>query len=112
MRESRAKRWVRRHATGNRQRVRNWLNRRAVTRGRSPLPERLTRPVRSSLPGYRNRVNPATGCPRRDDRQLGKARDRSPPPAPAGRAVPHGRGGPGEHRIQGHRQAPPQDRPH
>lgn len=58
-------------------RYRNWLNRRAIIRGRSPLPERLTRPLRSSLPVYRNRVSPATGRPRRDDRQLGKTMDRS-----------------------------------
>lgn len=63
--------------TGNRQRYRNWLNRRAMRRGKSPLPERLARPVRSSVPVYRNRVNPATGRPRRDDKQIGRVKDRS-----------------------------------
>ena len=76
-RTAQAKRWVRTHATGNRQRARNWLNRRAIKRGKSPLPERLARPVRSSVPVYRNRVNRATGRPHRDDRRLGRAKDRS-----------------------------------
>ena len=62
---------------GGRQGYRNWLNRRAVLRGRSPLPERLTRPVRSSLPVYRDRINPATGRPHRDDRALGRTSDAS-----------------------------------
>jgi hypothetical protein len=76
-RATRIKRRLRYYATGNRQRYRNWLNRRAVTRGKSPLPERLTRPLRSSAPVYRNRVNRATGRPHRDDRELGKSMDRS-----------------------------------
>lgn len=71
------RRWFRLHATGNRQRCRNWLNRRAMRRGKSPLPERITRPVRSSAPLYRNRVNPGTGRPHRDDRQIGRVQDRS-----------------------------------
>lgn len=75
-RMARARRWLSLHLTGNRQRYRNWLNRRALLRGKSPLPERLTRPVRSSLPVYRQRVNPATGRPRRDDREIGRVTDR------------------------------------
>jgi hypothetical protein len=69
------RRWARLHATGNRQRIRNWLNRRALDRGRAPLPDRMTRPL-SSLPVYRNRVNPATGRPRRDDGRINQLIDR------------------------------------
>ena len=59
---------VGRHVKGNRQRYRNWLSRRAWSRGKTPLPDRLTRGAGSRVPGYRNRVNPATGRPRRTDR--------------------------------------------
>jgi hypothetical protein len=67
-RTARAKRWLRLHLTGNRQRYRNWLNRRARARGKTPLPDRVTRGAGSRVPGYRNRVNPATGRPRWTDR--------------------------------------------
>jgi hypothetical protein len=67
-RYQRWKRWARLHLTGNRQRVRNWLNRRAVRRGKAPLPGRVTRAAGSRMPAYRNRVNPATGRPRWTDR--------------------------------------------
>jgi hypothetical protein len=70
-RTERVKRWVRLHATGNRQRARNWMNRRAIQRGRSPLPDRVTRAVGSRTPVYRNRTNPATGRPRWTDRSDG-----------------------------------------
>ena len=56
--------------------VRNWRNRRFLETGRGFALERVTRPVRSSLPVYRNRINPATGRPRRDDVQIGAIRDR------------------------------------
>lgn len=67
---------LRRGVAGTRQRYRNWLNRRAWERGKVPLPDRTTRRF-SSLPVYRNRVNPATGRPRRDDRQLGRTQDQA-----------------------------------
>lgn len=67
---------LRNGVAGNRQRYRNWLNRRAWERGKVPLPDRATRRF-SSLPVYRNRVNPATGRPRHDDRQLGRTQDRA-----------------------------------
>ena len=63
------------HISGARQQYRNWLNTRARARGKAPLPDRVTRAVTSRVPGYRNRVNPATGRPRRDDRQAGRVRD-------------------------------------
>jgi hypothetical protein len=66
-----------RRISGWRQQHRNWLNRRAIERGRSPLPERATRGLRSSLPVYRNRVNTATGRPHRDDREIGRVSDAS-----------------------------------
>ena len=76
-RTARAKRWLRLHLTGNRQRYRNWLNRRTRARGKTPLPDRVTRAAGSRVPGYRNRVNPATGRPRRDDRVIGRVKDQS-----------------------------------
>ena|SRR6185437_13193291 len=54
-----------RRAHGSRQRYRNWLSRRARVRGRTPLPDRVTRAVGSRTPVYRNRTDPATGRPRR-----------------------------------------------
>lgn len=77
-RTARAKRWLRLHLTGNRQRYRNWLNRRARARGKAPLADRATRGAGSRMPGYRNRVNPATGRPRRDDRQSSPVKDQAP----------------------------------
>ena len=62
---------VGRRISGGRQRYRNWLNRRARVRGRAPLPDRLTRWAGSRTPGYRNRINPATGRPRWTDRSDG-----------------------------------------
>lgn len=56
-----------RRIQGTRQQYRNWLNGRAHARGKAPLPDRATRAVGSRTPVYRNRVNPATGRPRRDD---------------------------------------------
>jgi hypothetical protein len=70
-RTQRVKRWVRLHATGNRQRARNWLNRRARARGKAPLPDRITRAVGSRVPVYRDRISPATGRPRWTDRSDG-----------------------------------------
>jgi hypothetical protein len=63
--------------TGNRTRVRNWLNRRAWARGLAPLPDRVSRQVSPRVPVYRNRINPGTGRPHRDDRQTGAVQDRA-----------------------------------
>ncbi len=57
--------------------VRNRRNRRFLETGKGFAFERAMRPVRSSLPVYRDRTNPATGRPRRDDRMMGAAADRS-----------------------------------
>ena len=56
---------------GGRQGYRNWLSARARARGKDPLPDRITRGAASRIPGYRNRVNPATGRPRWTDRSAG-----------------------------------------
>ena len=66
-----------RRIQGARQGYRNWLNGRAWTRGKAPLPDRVSRAAGSRTPVYRNRVNPATGRPRRDDRTRERARGRS-----------------------------------
>jgi hypothetical protein len=55
--------------------VRNWRNRRFVQTGKGFALERATRQVRSSLPVLRDRINPATGRPRRDDVELYRRRD-------------------------------------
>jgi hypothetical protein len=55
--------------------VRNWRNRRFVQTGKGFVLERATRPLRSSLPVYRDRINPATGRPRRDDAEIYRRRD-------------------------------------
>ena len=52
---------------GTRQQYRNWLNRRAIARGKGPLPGRVTSAIGSRTPVYRNRINPATGRRRRDE---------------------------------------------
>ena len=62
---------------GTRTQYRNWLNRRAWQRGKTPLPDRIARQFTSRMPVYRNRINRATGRPRRDDLQLGRSGDRS-----------------------------------
>ena len=54
-------------------RYRNWLSSRYWRRvnaggpDKRPLPDRVSRAVTSRTPVVRNRVNPATGRPRRDD---------------------------------------------
>jgi hypothetical protein len=78
-------RLVGRRVHGWRAQCRNWLNRRARARGKDPLPDRLTRAVGSRVPGYRNRINPATGRPRWTDRNraaLARWRAASRAPAP------------------------------
>lgn len=70
-------------------RYRNWLSRRAWERCKVPLPDRITRRL-GSLPGYRNRINRATGRPHRDDMAIGAVQDRAMArrrPAAAGRAA-------------------------
>lgn len=79
-------------------RVGNWHRARrrlkTLRTGKGFAFERATRGVRSSLPIYRNRVNPATGRPRRDDREVyqrkdaafARLRDRGITPSPAVRA--------------------------
>jgi hypothetical protein len=76
-RRARFTHWARSHVTGNRQRLSNWRNRRTLERGRRPRATQAADAARSSVPVYRNRVNPATGRPHRDDRQLGRTTDQS-----------------------------------
>lgn len=56
---------------------RNYRNRRFLQTGKGFWLERHTRGLRSSLPVYRNRVNRATGRPRRDDAELYRRMDAS-----------------------------------
>jgi len=74
---SRLTRWTRLHATGNRTRISNWRNRRTIDRGRRPRTTQAADVVRSRVPVYQDRVNPATGRPHRDDALLGRTSDRS-----------------------------------
>jgi hypothetical protein len=53
----------------------NWRRRRFVETGKGYALDRATRSMRSSLPVYRDRVNPATGRPRRDDAEVYRRRD-------------------------------------
>jgi hypothetical protein len=57
-------------------RVGNWRRARFVRTGKGYWLERATRGVRSKLPVYRDRVNPATGRPRRDDAEIYGRRDK------------------------------------
>jgi hypothetical protein len=57
-------------------RLGNWRRRRFAETGKGYRAERATRRLRSSVPVYRDRVNPATGRPRRDDARIYAARDR------------------------------------
>jgi len=54
---------------------RNHRNRRFLQTGKGFWLERHTRGLRSSLPVYRNRINPGTGRPRRDDAEIYGRRD-------------------------------------
>jgi hypothetical protein len=54
---------------------RNYRNRRFLQTGKGFWVERHTRRLRSSLPVYRNRINRATGRPRRDDAFVYRRRD-------------------------------------
>ena len=82
--------------------VGNWRRRRFLETGKGYAAERATRGVRSSLPVYRNTINPATGRPRADDAEIYRRRDaalatmreRRIPPSAAVRAqdyAPRGR---------------------
>lgn len=61
-----------RTVTGN---VGNYRRRRFAETGKGFRAERATRGLRSSLPVYRKRINPATGRPRADDREVYGRRD-------------------------------------
>jgi hypothetical protein len=63
--------------SGTRTRYRNWLNRRAWERGKTPLTSRIARQFTSRMPVYRNRINRGTGSPRRDDLSIGRTGDRA-----------------------------------
>jgi hypothetical protein len=76
-RRARFTRWARSHATGNRQRLSNWRNRRTLERGRRPRTTQAADAARSSVPVYRNRINRGTGRPHRDDRDMGRTMDQS-----------------------------------
>ena len=92
---------VGRRISGGRQRYRNWLNRRARVRGRAPLPDRLTRWAGSRTPGYRNRINPATGRPRWTDRSDGAlARWRADRERAQGRGGQSGRAAGNQHFVR------------
>jgi hypothetical protein len=65
------------HIQGARGRFSNWRNQRAWDRGGRDLPCRAGDQARSRTPVVRNRINPATERPHRDDRQLGRTADRS-----------------------------------
>jgi hypothetical protein len=56
-------------------RVGNWRRRRFLETGKGYAVERATRGARSSLPVWRDRINPATGRPRRDDAEIFRRRD-------------------------------------
>lgn len=58
-------------------RISNWRNRRTIERGRRPRTTQAADQVRSRAPLYRDRVNPATGRPHRDDALLGRTSDRA-----------------------------------
>jgi len=60
---------------GARARLSNRRNQRMIKRGRRDLPRRAADSLRSSLPLYRGRIDPATGRPNRDRRALGRAHD-------------------------------------
>ena len=55
--------------------VGNWRRRRFLETGKGFRAERATRRLRSSVPVYRARINPATGRPRRDDAEVYRRRD-------------------------------------
>ena len=75
-------------------RMGNYRRRRFAETGKGFAFERATRGLRSSLPVYRDRINPATGRPRRDDAEMYRHRDaafsrmreRKAAPSPAVRA--------------------------
>jgi hypothetical protein len=91
--------------------VGNWRRRRFVETGKGYAVERAMRPVRSSLPVYRDRINPATGRPRRDDAELyrrrdaalGRMRERGVPPSPPARVRDYA---PWEHGPDAYRSIP------
>jgi hypothetical protein len=66
-----------RHVQGARVRVSNWRNHRTWDRGRRDAARRAADQVRSRAPVYRDRINPGTGRPHRDDARLGRISDRS-----------------------------------
>ena len=66
-----------RRISGARMGVSNWRNQRTLERGRRPRTTQAADAARSSVPLYRDRINPGTGRPHRDDRQLGRTSDAS-----------------------------------
>lgn len=64
-----------RHVQGGRARFWNWRSQKAFARGRRDIPARAADQVRSRVPVYRDRVNPATGRRHRDDVRLGRGMD-------------------------------------
>jgi hypothetical protein len=65
------------NARAARGRLSNARAARARQRGRRDLPRRAADNIRSSAPVYRNRVDPSTGRPNRDSRQIGRTIDES-----------------------------------
>ena len=66
---------VGRHVQGSRTRFWNWRSQKAFARGRRDVPARTGDQLRSRVPVYRDRVNPATGRQHRDDVRLGRSMD-------------------------------------
>jgi hypothetical protein len=62
---------------GARGRLANARAARARQRGRRDLPRRAADNLRSSLPIVRDRIDPSTGRPNRDSRQMGRTLDES-----------------------------------
>jgi hypothetical protein len=101
--------------------VRNWRNRRFLETGKGFAVERTMRPALSGLPVYRDRINPATGRPRRDDAEIyrrrdaaiGRMRERGIPASPPPRARDYARSwesGPDAYRSRPARVAAPRER--
>ena len=58
-------------------RISNWRNRRAIARGKRDLPAKAADQVRSRTPVLRDRIDPSTGRPNRDARDMGRLSDKS-----------------------------------
>jgi hypothetical protein len=71
----------------------NARNTRAIARGRGPVRSRAAAQVTSRTPVVRDRINPATGSPRRDDARMNRLGDQSLARFKANREARSTRGG-------------------